>query len=913
MATRSTFEFDLKFNQSQLNQEINKFQTAVTGSQGIMSSMNPMQMAAATGMPGFAGERAVLAEYAPSLANSFGIGGANRLTGNDHLDASFSAMAKAETFKNSSSFASSAMLGTAIGGAVLGPVGGLTGAVAGGVIGWGVDSYLMEPFKEHIANPLLDSLTSGARERNKVAASLMMRSDRKNAGKAMEYVETALDQMGGDLGYGVHGSSSILKDISQDDVASIGTLGAITGELDLNDDVKTFTDKYRTLVKQITSSAEILGQTHKEVISRLNKYKDIGIFSAGDANTHMMNEMTMSALTGMNVRGISKMGDIGAGRGAETSFGRRNSANMYTDLLHVTSNISEQDLYNTVGTGGNEGRAALSIRIGDDLMKMDRSSFMRNLKLASVKKDKDGKYVADDAFIDKMMSGDMPEDFNANAAITNRLSRLSGDGDYVKNRRAIESITSRAYQEHFKEGGLQASADLFYNNVTQGMLSRGEEVTMTGFVTEAMSNAHGYSQAGALSMWELHNDPNILRDLQDKKDRLPGNHQFNKMVMDNNSIMGKIKNNSVVKWLSKYEKDRNDAAARNRAIVGNFLFGGEQKETSVRDDGIFNIKTLAKIDDMGGQYGDNFGLKGVDISSEMMQLLKTGTSGGVDYGTDSEVAALEKDMTTEEWETVRAPYDDLPTGAYKYLTGDTIGKDSTLGKIVEWEDGPSSRKGISKDIYSMYSSHGKDMQDVLKTMGSLDSKTVGAGMVDFNKIKFGSKNEERIARFKMERYRRQLSAEKDPEKRKALSEKFSRSISDSMMNIESTKLVRDAHLYATHYSEGLGPNERGDNLSVNFIKDISDGGKWDTNELRSLAEIAKDENSDLYKSFSTTPGGAGVLAQIRRMGSERSEIKKAHDMDQTQFYMDATQSRSATLILTKMNQIIESIGMLKKY
>jgi hypothetical protein len=211
--------------------------------------------------------------------------------------------------------------------------------------------------------------------------------------------------------------------------SNMGRMGMAQGVRD----AKEFGDKFREMVKTVKNIAESMGTSLEEAQKMMGAMRSSGVFGQNQAASFaarirqgaVAGGMATSELTGMMGVGsqISRMvggrGRAGAAGGLETLTN--------IGVAQQMGLISEEDIYNTTGLTGAEGRRAMATRQMEQSAKFLQGSLGRRF-LASVA-GKDGNLDA--ASVAKIMSGDVGTDDTINMYNKN-LNRI-GRANFIRN------------------------------------------------------------------------------------------------------------------------------------------------------------------------------------------------------------------------------------------------------------------------------------------------------------------------------------------------------------------------------------------------------------------------------------------------------------------------------------------------
>lgn len=214
----------------------------------------------------------------------------------------------------------------------------------------------------------------------------------------------------------------------------LGRLAANMGRMGLADGVrnaKEFNEKFRDMIKTVTTIATEMGTTLEEAQKAMASMKGSGIFknqggvSGAIRNASIAGGLATTEVTGMMNVG-SQIGRMYGGTGRQGAMGGINAISQVGSAVQVGA-LSEEDIYNATGQTGAEGRRAMASQ-----QLMQTGEFLKSGKgrylLASLA-GKNGNLDSDS--VANFMSGGMSVDDTRGAAHKN-LAKV-GRANFIRN------------------------------------------------------------------------------------------------------------------------------------------------------------------------------------------------------------------------------------------------------------------------------------------------------------------------------------------------------------------------------------------------------------------------------------------------------------------------------------------------
>lgn len=301
----------------------------------------------------------------------------------------------------------------AIGGGLAGAGVAMGGAMA---VGYGVNQMFSGAQQQQGFNSTMNSTFRFA---NQYGGQGFNRGELGNIGGMMRNMSTEQGSMGQMVGFEELGRLA----------SNMGRMGMAQGVRDAKD----FSDKFREMVKTVKQIAESMGTSLEEAQKMMGAMKNSGVFGQNQAAQFasrvrqgaVAGGMATSELTGMMQVGsqISRMvggrGRAGAAGGLETITN--------IGVAQQMGLISEEDIYNTTGLTGAEGRRAMATRQMEQSAQFLRGSLGRRF-LASVA-GKNGQL--DEGSVNEYMAGGVGTD-RTTAMYQRNLSKV-GRADFIRN------------------------------------------------------------------------------------------------------------------------------------------------------------------------------------------------------------------------------------------------------------------------------------------------------------------------------------------------------------------------------------------------------------------------------------------------------------------------------------------------
>lgn len=211
--------------------------------------------------------------------------------------------------------------------------------------------------------------------------------------------------------------------------SNMGRMGMAQGVRD----AKEFSDKFREMVKTVKQIAESMGTSLEEAQKMMSAMRSSGVFGQNQAAQFAARVRTGAAAGGMATSELTGMMQVGSqisrmvgGRGrAGAAAGIETITNI--GVAQQLGLISEEDIYNTTGLTGAEGRRAMATRQLEQSAQFLQGSLGRRF-LASIA-GKNG--TLDDASVSRYMSGGVGTEDTIN--MYNRNLNRVGRANFIRN------------------------------------------------------------------------------------------------------------------------------------------------------------------------------------------------------------------------------------------------------------------------------------------------------------------------------------------------------------------------------------------------------------------------------------------------------------------------------------------------
>lgn len=173
----------------------------------------------------------------------------------------------------------------------------------------------------------------------------------------LNQIASTMRTMAGEMG--PSGEMSSFRELSSI-ALRMGQMGQMTGVRD----VQEFTKRFRDMVSTLKTVAREMGTSLESAQEFVQSMKSGGVFRASDQMRVAREMRSLSVAGGLAVSELSAMGNIGSQ--ISRSIGGRGLAGMYGGIRTMgqvgvalqTGSITEEDIYNSTGLTGAEGRQA---------------------------------------------------------------------------------------------------------------------------------------------------------------------------------------------------------------------------------------------------------------------------------------------------------------------------------------------------------------------------------------------------------------------------------------------------------------------------------------------------------------------------------------------------------------------------
>jgi hypothetical protein len=247
----------------------------------------------------------------------------------------------------------------------MGAYGAGAGVMGGAAAGMGVAGMAALPMMA--ASYAGGQIMTGAQQQQQFNQA-MRQSFFFNQPSGQGFANSQLGVMGADI-RGMSGQSGAGGEITtfrelSGLAANMGKMGMATGVRD----VQAFRQRFQEMLNTVKTVATELGTSLEQAQEAMASMRGSGMFRTADQVKFAMQMRQYSVAGGLSTAELGAMGNIGAqisrsvgGRGAAGAFGGMKTLGTIGSALQ-TGAISDEDIYNSTGLYGAEGRQALATR-----------------------------------------------------------------------------------------------------------------------------------------------------------------------------------------------------------------------------------------------------------------------------------------------------------------------------------------------------------------------------------------------------------------------------------------------------------------------------------------------------------------------------------------------------------------------
>lgn len=492
-------------------------------------------------------------------------------------------------------------IGLRSGAAVMGGGGGMMGGAmagmaAGGMMAGGVAAV------GYMGNQVMQGMQQTQQFNNSMRGGYSFFNPQSASGRGFD--EGGIREIGNHIrgiagtpqrqSFGGSGDSGTFSSISTGPgFEELGRLAANMGRMGLADgarNVKEFKEKFSEMMKTVTTIATEMGSTLEEAQKAMASMKGSGIFNRqGSISSSIRNAAQSGGLATTEVTGMMNVGSqisrMFGGTGRQGAKGGIEAIAQVGTAVQ-TGALSEEDIYNSTGQTGAEGRRAMAQQ-----QMLQTGSFLKSSKgrwmLASLA-GKDGNLDGDS--VANFMSGGMSVDDTRNAAHKN-LGKV-GRANFIRN----EGKLRGAVMEEF--GGLAPAMAMM--GWAQG---KGIDINSMGDREMLfMQRQMGMGRDEADSLVKMARKmPDLLRARREAKQDDSGiqEHQLREQNSGLEGVKRRLEaaRDSVNNEMQKAGQDILNAATDKIASWGNRLAGTYEERM------IAGIRETSRAASLGGAHG----------------------------------------------------------------------------------------------------------------------------------------------------------------------------------------------------------------------------------------------------------------------------------------------------------------------